>query len=204
MNLGYRLKKRRNELGLTLEYVGNKVGVGKSTVRKWETGDIANMGRDKISLLADALNVSPLYIMGLDPVDIFDEPQVTIQVLGRVAAGAPIEAIEEVIGQIEIPESLARTGDFFGLRIAGDSMEPKISNGDTVLIRKQPDVDSGQIAVVMVNGDDATCKKIVKHENGISLVALNPTYDPKFYTGEEVESIPITIIGRVIELRRTF
>ena len=83
-------------------------------------------------------------------------------------------------------------------------MEPKISDGDVVIVRKQPDCDSGQIAIVCVNGDHATCKKIMKQSTGILLKPLNPSYDPMFYTNEEIESIPITILGRVVELRAKF
>ena len=83
-------------------------------------------------------------------------------------------------------------------------MEPKISDGDVVIVRRQSDVDSGQIAIVLVNGDDATCKKYVKHENGISLISSNPVYAPMFYTFEEIAKKPIVILGRVVELRAKF
>lgn len=96
---------------------------------------------------------------------------------------------------------LAQTGEFFGLRIKGDSMEPRIFHGDTVIVRQQDDVDNGDVAIVMINGSDATCKKVEKHDNGIMLVPLNRKYEEKFYTNEDIEKLPVRIIGKVVELR---
>ena len=83
-------------------------------------------------------------------------------------------------------------------------MEPKISNGDVVIVRKQPDVDSGQIAIVCVNGDHATCKKVMKQPGGILLQPLNPSYEATYYSADEIVNLPITILGRVVELRAKF
>ena len=94
--------------------------------------------------------------------------------------------------------------EYFALQIKGQSMEPKISDGDVVIVRKQPDVDSGQIAIVCVNGDHATCKKVMKQQSGILLQPLNPAYEATFYSTEDIENIPITILGRVVELRAKF
>ena len=99
---------------------------------------------------------------------------------------------------------MAKTGDFFALRIAGTSMEPKFSEGDVVIVRKQDSVESGEIAVVLVNGDDATCKKVLIHDNGLSLVSLNSSYAPMFFTDKEVLTLPVQILGRVVELRAKF
>lgn len=125
----------------------------------------------------------------------------TIKVLGRVAAGIPIEAVEDIIGEIAITKEMAENGVYFGLRIAGDSMEPRMYSGDVVLVKQQEDVESGQVAVVMVNGEDATCKKIEKHSNGIMLVPFNNKYEEKFFTNEEIEKLPVRILGRVVEVR---
>ena len=83
-------------------------------------------------------------------------------------------------------------------------MEPRIKEGDVVIVKQQDDVESGQVAIVLINGDDATCKKFVKHDNGISLVSYNPAYSPMFFTPEEIKTKPIRIIGRVVELRGKF
>lgn len=199
------LKTRRQELNMTLEEVGNIVGVGKSTVRKWETGDIANMKIDKVTLLAKALKTTPTAILGTEEkTEENPSTPVRIPVLGRVAAGIPIEAVEDILDYEEISADMASKGDYFALQIQGNSMEPRICQNDVVIVRCQPSVESGEIAVVLVNGENATCKKIIKQPNGISLVSLNPAYPPMFYTNEEITSLPVTILGKMVELRGKF
>lgn len=133
---------------------------------------------------------------------------VRIPVLGRVAAGIPIEAIEDIDEEDpdsweEIPESMARTGDYFGLRIHGESMTPKMIEGDIVIVRKQESINNGEIAIVAVNGDEATCKRVMLHPDGsLALVSLNPSYDPMYYSKKEVIGLPVSILGKVVELRR--
>lgn len=126
---------------------------------------------------------------------------IKVPVLGYVAAGIPIDAIEDIIGWEDISSARYRDGEYFGLVIKGSSMEPKISDGDIVIVRKQSDVNFGETAVVLVNGDEATVKKIKKTPSGVTLVPTNPAYDPVFFTNEEIETLPVTIIGRVVELR---
>ena len=123
------------------------------------------------------LGVSAEYIIlgegeNIQKIELDDEP-IQIRVLGKVAAGIPIEAVEDVIGEETISKKMAETGDYFGLRISGDSMEPLIHHGSIVIVRQQDDVENGDIAIVIVNGEDATCKKIEKFENGIMLVHIN-------------------------------
>ncbi|WP_369751272.1 LexA family protein [Candidatus Arthromitus sp. SFB-mouse-NL] len=129
---------------------------------------------------------------------------IKIPILGTVIAGIPISAIEEIIGWEEISPKLASQGDYFALKIKGDSMSPTMDAGDVVIVRKQQDVNSGDIAIVCVNGDEATCKKIIKHKDGISLVSLNLKYEPMYYDKNDIADKPIHIIGKVIELRRRF
>ena len=198
------IKERRIELGLTQLYVANKVEVSEGTVSRWESGNIANMGRDKIAALAAVLKLNPGIIAGWDEEAAHVPSAVKIPVLGRVPAGIPFAAIESIIDYEEIPTEMARTGEFFGLHIKGDSMAPRILDGDVVIVRKQPTVETGDIAIIMVNGDDATCKRVMHHENGISLVSNNPTFQPRFYTAREIEKLPIQIIGKVVELRGKF
>ena len=125
----------------------------------------------------------------------------TINVLGRVAAGIPIEAVEDIIDTEEITEEMAATGEFFGLKIHGDSMEPRICEGDVVIVRQQNDAENGEIIIATVNGTDATCKRLRKYRDGIELVSLNPSYKPMFFSMEEIASKPVRIIGKVVELR---
>lgn len=129
---------------------------------------------------------------------------VTITVLGRVAAGIPIDASENIIDTEEITQEMAQTGTFFGLQIHGDSMEPKMSEGDVVIVRQQDDAESGEIVIVTVNGTDATCKRLRKYRDGIELISSNPSYKPIFFSNEEIIKKPVKIIGRVIELRAKF
>lgn len=134
----------------------------------------------------------------------FSKRGVIINVLGRVAAGIPLEAIEDIIDTEEISEEMAKTGEFFGLQINGDSMEPKFSKGDVVIVRKQDDAESGDIVIAMVNGDDATCKRLKKYQEGIALISTNPAYDPMYFSNKEIEEKPVRIIGKVVELRAKF
>lgn len=127
-----------------------------------------------------------------------------IPVLGEVVAGIPIEAIQNIVDYEEIDAALADTGDFFGLRLKGDSMEPRMREGDVVIIRKQEDADTGDVVVVLINGDSATVKRIKKEPSGISLIPNNPSYDVLYYSNEEIQRLPVQIIGKVVELRAKF
>ncbi|MBF0709763.1 hypothetical protein IR059_00800 [Gemella sp. GL1.1] len=133
-----------------------------------------------------------------------EQKGIKIPVLGEVAAGVPISAVEDILDYEEISEDMARTGDFFALQIKGDSMQPKMDDGDVVIVKQQSDVNSGDTAIVLVNSDTATCKKIQKHENGIMLISTNPNYPAKFFSNKEVKELPVTILGKVVELRAKF
>ena len=198
------IKERRIELGLTQLQIANRVDVSEGTVSRWESGNIANMGRDKIAALATVLRLNPSIIAGWEEDSSLVPSAVKIPVLGRVPAGIPLAAIECIIDYEEIPISLARTGEFFGLQIKGDSMAPRILDGDVVIVKKQPNVESGEVAIILVNGDDATCKRILHHDTGLSLISTNTAYPPRFYTAQEVERLPIQIVGKVVELRGKF
>ena len=156
----------------------------------------------QLSRLAELFGVSVDYLLG--KTDVPSSSYIRVPVLGRVAAGIPIDAIEDVIDWEDISTAAAGDGEYFGLQIKGHSMEPKISDGDVVIVRRQPDVDSGDIAVVLVNGDDATVKRIKKSPQGVTLIPSNPAYDPMYYTNAEIESLPVQILGRVVELRAKF
>lgn len=127
-----------------------------------------------------------------------------IPVLGTVVAGIPLEAVEEILDWEEISVKLARTGEFFGLQIKGDSMSARMIEGDVVIVRQQSDADTGDIVIAKVNGDDACCKKLIKNKDGITLQSLNPNYAAMYYNFNEMGQIPVTIIGKVVELRGKF
>ena len=198
------IKKAREAAGLSQKQVSLELNVSAPTVCEWEKGK-KHPNSENLRKLAKLYNVTTDYLLGRS-----DEHGETssnakkIPVLGNVAAGLPISAVENILDYEEISEDMARTGEFFALRIKGNSMEPKISDGDVVIVRQQDDVESGQVAIVLINGDDATCKKFVKHDNGISLVSYNPSHPPMFFTPQEIETKPIRIIGRVVELRAKF
>ncbi len=204
MNTGEKIKYLRKQKGLTLEELGKLCGVGKSTVRKWETGAISNMRRDKIAKLARALDVSPLYLLGVEDPAQRANTGVRIPVVGSVRAGIPNDAIEDIIDYEEIAPEMAMRGKMFGLKIRGDSMEPRIKDGDVVIVLETPDVENGDLAVVLVNGNDATIKQISKTADALTLIPFNTSYTPMVYTAEQCKTLPVQIIGKVIELRAKF
>lgn len=127
---------------------------------------------------------------------------VMIPLLGRVAAGIPITAVENIIGQEEISRNMAITGEFFALRIKGDSMSPYIMDGDVVVVKQQNDAETGDIVIALINGHDGCCKKLRKLKTGIMLLSLNPSYEPMIFNHAEIDSTPVYILGKVVEIRR--
>ena len=178
------------------------LGFAYTTFTSWETG--VNYPRiDKIEMMADYFHIEKSDLIE----DKTDKPSssakgIRIPVLGRVAAGIPIEAITDIENREKIPQKKAKTGEYFALKIAGKSMEPRMMDGDVVIVRRQPDVDSGDIAVVLVNGNDATVKQISKSDAGLTLIGWNPSvYTPKTYNKKECKELPVTILGKVVEIR---
>ncbi len=126
-------------------------------------------------------------------------PAVSIPVFASVQAGIPLEAAENIIDYEEISPNLQ--GEFFALRVKGDSMTPRICEGDTVIVKRQNTIENGEIAIVLVNGYEATCKKVVKGKDNITLIGFNPSFEPIIYTKKEIQTLPVQIIGKVIEVR---
>ena len=193
--------------GLTELQFCKATGIPQSTWYSWKQRDSIPTNR-YMPNITTFLGVSAEYIISgegenIQKIELDDEP-IQIRVLGKVAAGIPIETVEDVIGEETISKKMAETGDYFGLRISGDSMEPLIHHGSIVIVRQQDDVENGDVAIVIVNGEDATCKKVEKFENGIMLVPMNKAYEEKFYTNEEIEKLPVRIIGKVVESRMKF
>ncbi len=194
------LKVLRSKTNQTQATVAKAIGVDRTTYAKYESG-ASEPSFEMLQRMAKYYNVSVGFLMGETELST-NSDHIRIPVLGRVAAGIPIDAIEEVIDWEDISADMAAGGaEYFGLQVKGDSMEPKISSGDIVIVRKQPDVESGEVAVVLVNGDDATVKRVKKSAAGITLIANNPAYDPVFYSNEDIEKLPVAILGRVVELR---
>lgn len=197
-----RLKDLRKSKGWNQTELAAKLGISQGALSGWET-ERYQIDNDSLQKLSAMFGVTIDYLLGNDiPAPKATKKGVRIPVLGRVQAGVPVEAIEEVLDWEEITEDLASTGEFFALKVRGRSMEPKLLEGDVLIIRMQPDVDDGDIAVVMVNGDDATVKRIKKSREGVMLIPFNPDFEPMFYSNREIEEKPVRVIGRVIELRR--
>lgn len=192
------LKMLRNKKRLSQAKLADELGVSASTVAMWESGEREPKNYETLELIADYFNVNMEVLLTgkLSPTK--------IPVLGRVIAGIPIEAVEEIIDYEEISQSMAKNGEYFALQIKGDSMEPKFSAGDVVIVRKQEDVDNGDIAIVLVNGNEATVKKIRKFDGGINLIPTNSNYDVITYTNAQIEQLPVRIIGKIVELRAKF
>lgn len=199
-NFGSKIYDLRKKNNMTLEEVGEIVGVGKSTVRKWETGEIANMRRDKIAKLAEALHTTPAYLMGWEEPsvpsaeNIIPIPNMTrVPLLGDIACGSPVLATENLSGFVSSPEG---SGADFALRCKGDSMiGARILDGDIVLIRQQPDVDDGEIAAVLID-NEATLKRVHRKKNYLILAPANPAYEPIVLTGEELSEV--RILGKAV------
>lgn len=208
MNAGNRLKQLREEKGLSQSEVAKIMGVGRTTYLKWENGE--NQPTRKLDQLSQFFNVSIDYLLGKSDVKTIPNKNqhskgVKIPVLGRVVAGVPIDAVQEILDYEEITPEMAATGEYFALQVKGASMEPTLRNGDIVIVKKQPTVDSGDIAIVLVNGNDATVKEIKESPAGITLIGHNAAiYTPQFYSNKEIQNMPVQIIGKVVEMRRKF
>lgn len=192
-----KLLERKNK---TQNDLADYMGVTQATVSNWCKGlKVPRM--DKIDDICDFFNVPRTVLFGEEPTN----SAVKIPVLGTVVAGLPIAAHQEVLDWEEIPTKMAVTGEYFGLKVKGTSMEPRFVEGDVVIVRQQPDVESGDIAVILINGEDATLKKVIKGDGGITLIALNmASYEPHFYSWQDIEALPVRIIGKVVELRGKF
>lgn len=198
------LRNLRAQKGVSQSELARYLGVARSTVCQYEANR-REPDNETLSKLADYFGVTVDYILGREE---SRPPQrgkgKWIPVYGEIAAGIPIEAIEDIIDYEEIPNEMAATGEFIALRIKGDSMEPRIKEGDVVIIRRQVTIENGEIAAVMVNGDSATLKYIKRENNGLWLISSNQAYSPVFYTRKECEQLPIKILGRLVELRAKF
>lgn len=203
-----RIRALRKKAGLTQQQLAEKIGVTNGAISLWEL-DRNSIGGTSAMQMAKLFDVSVAYLLGQDDTfsgnEIHKSSGVRIPVVGAIRAGIPITAIEEVEDWEEIPDAMARTGDYIALRVRGASMEPKIFDGDVAIIRRQETVENGQIAAVLINGDEATIKKVKRTPEGIMLIAFNAeVYEPHFYSNQEIEELPVRIYGRLVEVRRKF
>ncbi len=201
---GKRLKMLREEKGLTQKDLAEKLSLTPKAISFYELGSREPSG-DALIHMAHILGTTTDYLLGNSTTKEANQKVgrgVRIPVLGRVVAGIPIEAVEEILDYEEITPELAASGEFFALKIRGHSMEPRMMEGDVVIVRRQDDVESGDIAIVLVNGNEATVKRVKKQEDGITLIATNTSvYEPHYYSNKEIEELPVRILGKVVELR---
>lgn len=202
-----RVKELRKQKHITQEELGKVLDIQKAAISKYENGR-AEPSTEVLKKMSAYFGVSIDYLLGNSPAKLSAQKLgrgVRIPVLGRVVARIPIEAVEEILDYEEITPELAATGEFFALQVKGDSMLPKLEEGDVVIVKKQADVETGDIAIVLVNGDEATIKQVKKVDGGIMLYGFNPdVYEPHFYSNQQIQELPVRILGKVIESRRSW
>ena len=187
--------------GETQADVAGVLGITRPMYTRYELGE-AELSAAYVQKLAKHWHVSLDVLTGQKETRP-SSSGVKIPILGKIVAGIPISAIKDIEGYEEIPAQLAACGEFFALRVVGESMQPELRPGDRVIVKAQEDVDSGAIAIVMVGEEEATIKKVVKSTLGITLVGYNvAVYEPHFYSNKEILSLPIRILGHVVEVRR--
>lgn len=183
--------------------ISRKSKITRPMIYKIIKKEIGRISMDTVQQICKAINIKPSDLIDGNKPN--NHKAVKIPVLGAIPAGTPIEAVQDIVDYEEISTEMASHGSFFALKVSGNSMLPTIKDGDTVVIRQQEDADSGKICVVMVNGYDATLKEIKKEPNGIWILPHNPSSDfkPTFYSNNEIEHLPIKIIGVAVEIRRS-
>lgn len=205
MAFAEKLKELRQQKGMTQSELAKQLNMQRSTLGMYETGK-REPNFEILNMFANFFNVDMNTLMDMNNASSRNPSSpvraIRIPVVGTVVAGIPLEAVENIIGYEEISPAMAATGEHFALRIKGTSMEPRICEGDIVVVRKQEDIESGDIAIVLVNGNEATVKRVKKTPDGITLIANNiAVYSPHFYSNKEIEELPVRIIGKVVELR---
>lgn len=205
MGIGRNIEKFRKQAKLTQGELGEKLHISNKTISSWEKDRTEpNIGMIEAMCEIFGCQKSDLIdgILKVQDQSATHQNYKIINVLGRVAAGIPIDSISEIIDQEYITDELAQKGEYFGLRIKGDSMSPVIMDGDTVIVRSQEDAETDEIIIALINGHDGVCKKLKKLDNGLMLISINPQYAPLVFTSAEIDQTPVKIIGKVVEIRR--
>ena len=214
MKLSELIRNYRRKNNLTIQEFADTAHLSKGYISQLENeysfsknGEKMIPSIPKLKLIAHALNMTldDLFRTTDDMLVSFSDSPTrpsSIPVLGVVPCGEPIEAIEDIVDWIDVVPSQSK--DHFGLIAKGDSMAPYILDGDILIVKQVPIVDSGKIAIVKVNGDDATCKKVLITDAGITLLPLNSTYEPRFISAGDCQQLPVSIVGEVVEIRRRF
>lgn len=197
-------KNLRKDNKLTQSELAAKLGVAPSTVGMYERGQ-REPDFETLEKIASCFGVNMNTLLGREEAEGRGcAVGIKIPVLGKVAAGIPITAVENILDYEEISSEMASSGGYVALKIQGSSMEPRMCDGDVVIVRVQSTIEPGEIAVVMINSCEATVKKIQFQSNGILLQPFNPSFEPLFYSKEDVEKIPVRIFGKVVECRQKY
>lgn len=184
----------RSVNGLSLEAVGDYVGVAKSTIKRWESGESKNIPQAKLEKLSQLFDID---------VNTFLNGQVK-PILGYVKAGYDLFAQENLLGYEEVTKKEAAQGDYY-LKVQGDSMiGSRISDGDLVYVKSCKDVENGDIGVVLIDDQEVTIKKVIKKEHSLILMATNPAYEPRIFSEEEILTRRVQIIGKVLHSKIQF
>lgn len=200
MSIGKRIANLREEYGWKQYELAQKMDLNPAALNKIENGK-RSIKEEEISKVAQIFGISTDTLLGVNT----PRPGNRIPILGTVVAGQPAYAAENIVGWEEVTDKMSMQGKLFALKVKGSSMEPEFKEGDIVIVREQPDIESGDIAVVLINGDEATLKKVKKDPNGLFLYAFNQAaYEPHFYSNNDIETLPVRIVGRVIENRRSW
>ena len=210
MTKGEKIKSLREQFKLTQTELAKRLNTTKQNIYKYENNIVTNIPSDKIEIMADIFSVSPAYIMGWEsennsrPLNIIPaniSNYVNIPVIGRVAAGIECFAEDNVVDYEPVsPNDITQGEDYAFLEVIGDSMEPLFQEGDRVLIRCQPSVDSGSYAVVIIDDENGLIKRVVYDKNWIELQSLNKIYAPRRFEGKDMERV--RIFGLVKALKR--
>jgi len=204
MEMNEYIRKRRKSLKLTTEQVAKYIGVSSPTVTRWETGEIKNIKNDKILRLATILEIDPMVLIDWDDQEQYQRNDRLKPILGYARAGYDLFAEEQLLGYEEVSDAEINKGDYF-LQVKGDSMTGShIFDGSKVYVKSQSYVNSGEIGVVIINGDEATIKKVIKQKDLLILEATNPDYENRYFTAQEVAELPVSIIGKVISCKIEF
>lgn len=191
------LTNLKNEQDVSISELARRVGMAKSAVSRY-FNKTRQFPLNRAQDFAKALNTTTEHILGIKtsepPIPQSNGyPTVRIPVLGDVAAGVPILAQQDIVGYEDIPADMAKTGEYFGLKIKGDSMEPKIHDNDIVIVKSMSDAENNDIVIAMIN-NEATCKRLHKYSNSVVLTAINSDYKPIEVTPDE----NIQILGKVV------
>lgn len=206
-NIRYLRKKKNWSQDLLAEKLGYK---SYTTIQKWEMGT-SEPPVKTLKVLAELFGVDMHDLANTDLESTYLKPHlsfgdaISIPILNTVVAGLPLSAYEDIIGYEEVSRKLGSPDELFALKVKGDSMLPVLQEDDVIIVKQQSDVESGDIAIVLINGDEATVKKVMKSQDGITLIAFNPAvYEPHFYPNDEIVRMPIRIAGKVVEMKRSF